>query len=58
MKAITATARKVSIIVYKMLFNEEHFQYEKLEKNIEKIKIQQIKRIKKVWLNWKYPHKT
>ena len=47
MKAITATARKVSVIVYKMLTNKEPFQYEKLEQNIEKIKIQQIKRIKK-----------
>lgn len=47
MKAITATARKVSVIVYKMLTNKEAFQYEKLEQNIEKIKIQQIKRIKK-----------
>ena len=47
MKAITATARKVSVVVYKMLTNKEPFQYEKLEQNIEKIKIQQIKRIKK-----------
>ena len=47
MKVITATARKVSVIVYKMLINKEPFQYEKLEQNIEKIKIQQIKRIKK-----------
>ena len=47
MKAITATARKVSVVVYKMLTNNEPFQYEKLEQNIEKIKIQQIKRIKK-----------
>ena len=47
MKAITATARKVSVIVYKMLTNKEPFQFEKLEQNIEKIKIQQIKRIKK-----------
>ena len=45
--SITATARKVSVVVYKMLTNKEPFQYEKLEQNIEKIKIQQIKRIKK-----------
>ena len=47
MKAITATARKVSVIVYKMLTHKEHFQHEKLELNIEKMKIKQIKRIKK-----------
>ena len=46
-KAITATARKVSVVVYKILTNKEPFQYERLEQNIEKIKIQQIKRIKK-----------
>ena len=37
----------VSVVVYKMLTNKEPFQNEKLEQNIEKIKIQQIKRIKK-----------
>lgn len=46
MKAITATARKVSVIVYKMLTNKEPFQYDKLEQNIEKLRIQQIRRIK------------
>ena len=30
-----------------MLTHKEHFQYEKLELNIEKMKIKQIKRIKK-----------
>ena len=30
-----------------MLTNKESFQYEKLEQDIEKIKIQQTKRIKK-----------
>jgi hypothetical protein len=41
MKAITAMPRKVSVIVYKMLLNKEPFQYEKIEQNIEKMKIHQ-----------------
>lgn len=47
MKAITATARKLSVIVYKMLKNKEEFQKEKLEQNVEKTKAFQIKKIKK-----------
>ena len=47
MKAITATARKVAVVVYKMLINQEPFQAGKLVDNIEKIRNQPIKRIRK-----------
>ena len=45
--AVTATARKVAVIVYKMLTKNEEFQAEKVEGNKMKIKLQQIKKIKK-----------
>jgi transposase len=45
--AVTATARKVAVIVYNMLTKKEEFQSEKIEGNKQKIKLQQIKKIKK-----------
>lgn len=45
--AVTATARKVAVIVYNMLTKKEEFQSEKIEGNKLKIKLQQIKKIKK-----------
>ena len=45
--AVTATARKVAVIVYNMLTKKEEFQSEKVEGNKQKIKLQQIKKIKK-----------
>lgn len=46
-KAITATARKVATIVYKMITLKQEYDSSKTEHNIEKIKAQQIKNIKK-----------
>jgi len=46
-KAITATARKVAVLIYTMLKNGEAYQPEKLERDREQLKVMQIRKIKK-----------
>lgn len=46
-KAITATARKVAVIVYKMLTTGEAYEPTKLVRDVAQIKQQQIRQIKK-----------
>lgn len=46
-KAITATARKLSVIVYKMLTTGEAYEPTKLVGNVEQVKQQQIRQMKK-----------
>lgn len=47
LKAITATARKLAVLVYTMLKNGESYQPEKMERDRDQLKVQQIKKIKK-----------
>lgn len=46
-KAITATARKVAVLVYTLLTKREAYQPEKMERDKEQVKVMQIKKIRK-----------
>lgn len=46
-KAITATARKLAVLIYTMLKKGEAYQPEKMERDKEQVKVMQIRKIKK-----------
>ena len=46
-KAITATARKLAVLVYKMLTTGEAYEPTKLVRDIAQVKQQQIRQMKK-----------